>query len=117
MKFKLWLENEIHLWLDDERNPNDPTYQDEDFRAKPGMVWVKTVQDAKEILKTGKVASISFDNDLGLPEEGRHLAKWIEEEAFFERLPPLQWSIHSRNPEGARQITLAMQSAERFWNR
>jgi len=117
MNFKLWLENQgVELWLDDERDPNDPFIQDE-FHARPGMTWVKTVPEAKEILKTGNVTYLLFDNDLGLPEEGKDLAKWIDEEAFYKRLPRLMWTVHSQNPAATREIIMAMKSAERFWDR
>jgi hypothetical protein len=81
------------------------------------MIWVKSVAEAKELLKKGNVSFISFDNDLGLPEEGRHLASWIEEQSYNQLLPPLKWAIHSQNVEGRRQIAMAMNNADRFWNK
>jgi hypothetical protein len=117
MKFKDWLEhNQVELWLDDERDPNDPLIQ-KDFHSRPGMVWVKTVPEAKEIIKQGNVSFISFDNDLGQPEEGYDLAKWIEEEAYFKRLPPMEWAVHSQNTEGQRFIIMSMNNATKYWNR
>lgn len=117
MIFTKWLESkQISIWLDDERDPNEPKYQIPPFNANSNMIWVKSVAEAKELLKNGNVSFISFDNDLGLSEEGRHLASWIEEQAYNKSLPPLKWAIHSQNVEGRRQITMAMNSAERFWN-
>lgn len=117
MNFKEFFTEEegISLWLDDERDPNDSSIQ-EDFGARPGMIWVKTVPAAKEILKTGKVTYISFDNDLGQPEEGRHLANWIEEEAYYGRLPKILWMVHSKNMSAVKQIIMAMKNADKFWN-
>ena len=110
----MWLENKgIELWLDDERDPNDPFIQEE-FHARPGMIWVKTVPEAKEILKQGNVSYISFDNDLAQPEEGKDLAKWIEEEAYYNRLKPMQWTVHSQNVIGQKHIIMAMKNADKF---
>jgi hypothetical protein len=98
----------INLWLDD-------------IRSMPVSYnkHVKTAQEAIDILKTGKVKSISFDHDLG-PEEagtGHDVAKWIEEAAFNKEIPPLRWRVHSANPVGARNIERAMEAADRFWRR
>jgi hypothetical protein len=115
MNFKLWIESQnIELWLDDERDPKDP-FIIQNFGSNPNMVWVKNVPEAKTIIQNGSVASISFDNDLGLPEEGYHLAKWIEEQAFNGTLSPMQWRIHSKNSAASKEILMAMQNADRFW--
>lgn len=105
----------IELWLDDERDPNDPSIQ-EDFHSRPGMVWVKTVPEAKKYLIQKNVDFISFDHDLGQPESGYDLAKWIEEESYFGHLPRIKWTIHTQNPSGARNIIMAMKNADKFWN-
>ncbi len=105
----------ISLWLDDERDPRDSFIQ-ERFGAKGNEMWVKTVEEAINILKNQNVESISFDNDLGEGKlEGYNLAKWIEEEAFNKRINRLNWRIHSANPQGKKHIEMAMISAERFW--
>lgn len=116
MKFKTFIENTlIDLWLDDKRDPKDPKIQSL-YKAHSDMVWVKTVPDAKKILETGQVGAISFDNDLGQPEEGKHLAKWIAEQASQNTIPPLQWSVHSDNYPAKQEIISWMRTAERFWN-
>lgn len=35
----------MKVWLDDERDPQDPSIQ-EDFGARPDMIWVKTAEEA-----------------------------------------------------------------------
>lgn len=116
MKFKLFVENApVELWLDDERDPKDPIII-QNFGSNPNMIWVKTVPEAIEIIKLGQVKFISFDNDLGLPEEGKDLAKWIEEQAYNKTLPAMKWRVHSMNSVGRKEIIAAMQSADRFWN-
>ena len=52
----------------------------------------------------------------GKPEEGKDLAKWIEEEAYYGRLPRIMWTVHSDNVIATREIIMAMKSAERFWD-
>jgi len=100
-----WIKQAMKMWLDDIRE------MPSDFD-----IWVKTVEEAKSILETESIDFISFDNDLGLEKEGRHLADWIEEKAFNHELGRLKWQIHSGNPVGAKAIHQAMQNAEKFWN-
>lgn len=73
-----------------------------------------TAQEAIDILKTGKVGLISFDHDLGEPENGTgyDVAKWIEEMAHTDPsfMVP-EWAIHSANPVGRENIRRAMWSA------
>ena len=106
----------ISLWLDDERDPTDPTIQ-QYFRATGYEVWVKTAHEAIELLKTGRVTRISLDHDLG-PESagtGMDVAKWIEENAFSGNLKRLRWSLHSQNPIGIRNMAIAMRKADKYW--
>ena len=107
----------ISLWLDDERNPKEKFIQ-QNFGAIGNEIWVKSVEEAKQYLSKQNVVSISFDNDLGenMPV-GYDLAKWIEEMAFNKELPQLSWKIHSANPQGQKYIRLAMQNADKFWER
>ena len=106
----------IKLWLDDERNPDDPFIQEE-FGAEPGMVWVKTAWAAISRLKDGNVCYISLDHDLGSDKAGTgsDVAEWIEERAYSRELPRLSWAIHSMNVVGSKNMTAAMQAADNFW--
>lgn len=101
-------QNEIKLWLDDIRPmPNNFNYH------------VKTAHEAIDILKTGNVIEISLDNDLG-PEEagiGYDVAKYIEEQAFLGNLPKIIWHIHSSNIVGVKNMQMALQNADKFWNK
>lgn len=111
--YRISMQN-IDLWLDDNRDPSDPKIQ-KLFGSKGTEVWVKTVPEAKVYLSQGIVASISFDNDLGTPEEGRHLADWIEEKAYNKEIPRMVWRVHSANVDASPRIQAAMRNAERFW--
>lgn len=110
----------ISLWLDDERDPKDPKIINL-FGSNGNEIWVKTIEEAITYLKQGNVGSISFDHDLGgetnYSKTGYDLANWIEEQAFNNKIPKLSWRIHSKNPEGARNIQKAMESANKFWEK
>lgn len=108
----------IRLWLDDERDPDD-TFWWEKFPqlAQGGWTWVKTVPEAKSVIETGNVSFISFDNDLGVPEEGKHLASWIEEKAYYKEIPQMDWEVHSQNSVAGPLIESIMQRAKSFWER
>ena len=104
----------IDLWLDDERDPDDPRIQ-ELFGAEPGMFWVKSAHAAIRRLKSGNVRSISLDHDLGQNATGYDVAKWIEERSFQRQLARVSWNVHSMNVEGAKVIRAALLNADRFW--
>ena len=109
------LASKIRLWLDDERDPKDPKIQQQ-YKAVGNEIWVKTVEEALPYFQSGNVEYISFDNDLGEGNtEGKKLAEWIEEQAYYKKIPRIQWMVHSQNPAAAKEILRAMQSADRFW--
>jgi hypothetical protein len=105
----------VSVWLDDERNPDDPRIQ-ELFGSESGMVWVKTAHAAISRLKSNDVGWISLDHDLGTTSTGYDVAKWMEERAFAGALARVTWTIHSANVEGVRAIRTALQNADRFWS-
>jgi len=105
---------EIKLWHDDVR----PCPWD-------GWLWVKDNHHAMQVLQTGMVTECSLDHDLGAkpdhsdPTEvvylrgdsqegsGLDLARWM----VFNRFVPNRITIHSWNPDGARQMALVFQAA------
>lgn len=96
----------IYLWLDDLRP------------APEGWVHATTAPEAISILERGGVAKISLDHDLGeeIAGTGYQVACWVEEQAAYGTLAPLEWAIHSANTVGKANMTLALKSAERFWS-
>lgn len=97
------------LWLDDIREPPDKTW-----------IWAKSSREAIGILKSVEIEEISFDHDLGIidgeDDKGLFVAQYIEIGAYQNTIPnPIVWYVHSANPVGKKDITLAMESAERFW--
>jgi hypothetical protein len=108
----------IHIWLDDERDPTDPIIQ-KNFGSTGDEVWIKTADECIEMLKSGRVSSISLDHDLG-PEEagtGYDVAVWIEEAAYNKGIPKLGMRVHSANPVGRKNMERALINAERFFNK
>lgn len=110
----------MNLWLDDMRP------------APPGWQWVKTVQEAQALLRTGDVEHASLDHDLGacaacmggMTEEdwlratnftqmpqcehfgtGYTLVCWMEEHNVWPTNKP---TVHSRNPAGAAKMRAAI---------
>jgi len=108
----------MKLWLDDERDPeNQDWWMEFPQLSRGGWTWVKTVPEAKDLILQGGITFISFDNDLGLPEEGRHLANWIEEKAYFKEIPKMGWEVHSKNTVASPLIEKAMANADQYWDR
>lgn len=106
----------MKLWLDDERDPQNPFIQSE-FGAMGDEFWVKTAAQAIRYLAQGTVESISLDHDLGPGAgSGQEVANWIEEQAFRGTLPRLVWAVHSMNIVGAKTMTRALLNADHSWN-
>lgn len=96
------------LWHDDVRPPPD------------GWTWVRTNDQARELLQTGEVTAINLDHDLGYhtidPEteddygifrgtdedNGLRLVEWM----VHHRKVPDNVTIHSWNREGAKRMYL-----------
>jgi hypothetical protein len=98
----------MKMWLDDLRDPA--------HFGRIGWVWVKTVDDAIELLKTGNVTVASLDHDLGIWSSlgfedhreitGYTLVCWMEEHDCF---PPDGCFVHSQNPTGAGRMRAVLQ--------
>ena len=95
-----------HLFLDDIRDPQHvyPAPLCKDFAV------VRSVEAFKQhLLRFGLPEFISFDNDLGLADNGQvaldgyAAAKWLVYESGID-LSELQFAVHSANPIAAEQI-------------
>jgi hypothetical protein len=97
----------MNLWLDDKR-PMPPEYQVHAFDAKAAIA----------VLRTGCVALVSLDHDLG-PEDvfgdGYDVAEEIERLAHEGKLTrPLLVRVHTASSAGRSRILGAINSAMRF---
>lgn len=91
----------------------------DDKRVTPEGFDVRTytAEETIELVKTGQVTCISLDNDLGRKLEGYDVAKCIEDLAFWNKIPRMEWAIHSANPEARRFMVMALRNADRFWSK
>lgn len=95
----------MKLWIDDIR------------KAPNGWVWVKTSTEAIKMLLSHPIEEISFDHDLGGEDTAYRVAVLIETKAYEGKLPKMIWHVHSANPVGEKNIRMAMQNADKYWNR
>ena len=93
------MENNIALYIDDERVP------------KTNRNWevVRNAAEARKYMnENGCPSYISFDHDLGDFETGYDIAKWIVEkdmERDGKFIPEnFEFNVHSANPVGAANI-------------
>jgi hypothetical protein len=98
----------VNLWLDDIRTPPDKEW-----------TWVRTPEDAIEILQAGRVQRLSLDHDLGLDaaeseRTGYSVLVWLEAEIAHGRwsFPLPEIRIHSANPVGRKRMQQAIASIE-----
>ncbi len=102
----------VNVWLDDLR-PMPPGF----------TAHARTAAEAIALLRTGTVAHLSLDHDLGEAANGTGyaVAAWIEEAAFRwaqgdpAGLSPLTWAVHSQNPVGVQNMLHALRRADQFW--
>ncbi len=95
----------MKIWLDDKRQP-----------PNGGWTWVKTGEEAIEVMKGNNIREISFDHDLGEGMSGYDVAKWIEGMAYSDAIDKILWRVHSDNPVGRKNIETAMNRADSFWD-
>lgn len=100
-------------------------YVDDVRDAPDGWVLARTVEEAKRLLATGEVISVSLDHDMGAckecsdasinyrwcphVEDGYALVMWMIEN---NHVPPLV-SIHSMNPVGRQRMIAALEHRHR----
>lgn len=60
---------------------------------------------------------ISLDNDLGEGDvgEGRNVAAWLEEAAYFYSIPPVCINIHTSNPVARTYMLQCRDMAYEYW--
>jgi hypothetical protein len=99
----------MKVWLDDCRKmPSD--YD----------IHTKSARETIELLKTGKVSHISLDHDLGISMElgnGHQVADFIEEQAFYNKIPRVKWAVHSSNAPEVIRMTITLKNADRYWDK
>ena len=91
------------VFLDDERSPPE------------GWVLVRWPEEAIALLKTGDVAEISLDHDLGDDERdtGYDVILWIEEAVITKGFRPPIIRVHSANSSARIKMELGIQNIEK----
>jgi hypothetical protein len=81
-------------------------YLDDQRPAPPGWILAKTAGDAIERLRTGEVAELSLDYDLGDPIHGTGLdvLEWLESALTEGRIRLPRMSAHSGSVLGRRRL-------------
>lgn len=106
----------MKLWLDDLRKPPDDTW-----------TWVRTYEECirqfrsdktfAELVQAEPIEVLSLDHDLGTPQTGYDVVRWIERRvAEFGMVPP-KLEVHSQNVVGRANILAAIASIERLMPR
>lgn len=86
----------MKVFLDDVRNPESI------YEYTDGWITVRTVEEAKTLLLTKQVVSMSLDHDLGENQPtGYDLTKWMAENDCWPK--SYVW-VHSMNPVGAQNM-------------
>lgn len=98
----------MKIWLDDKRSmpPEFDTH-------------VMSAFEAIELLKTGKVTKIGLDHDLGdekVVGTGHHVSDFIEDCAYYNKIPRLEWDIQSDNGPEVSRMRITMRRADMFWS-
>jgi hypothetical protein len=95
----------IRLWIDDVRP------------APQGWYWAHTSTEAILFFQNKLIDEVSFDHDSGDGDDFIRVALWLEEMACFNQYHRVKWNIHSANPVGREALRMALESADRYWNK
>lgn len=102
----------MNLWVDDLRDPRE--FLEADFAIR-NFLWVKTIQEAISLLRTGEVYTLFLDHDLGNQyTSALAIVDWMAEN--WQDSPEL-WPrfiyVHSANPVG---VSNMLRTIERYGN-
>lgn len=98
----------MKIWLDDKRTM--PIEFD---------IHVVSAFEAIDMIKTGKVTKIGLDHDLSdetIFGNGHMVSDFIEEQAYFGKIPRIEWSIQSSNGPEIARMTIALRRADIYWS-
>ncbi|KVW15373.1 hypothetical protein WK91_18205 [Burkholderia cepacia] len=87
----------------------------DDERATPeGWVRAYWPDEVIALLKTGAVAELSLDHDLGDDRRGTGytVLLWIEEQVFVDRFKPPKMIVHSANSSARAKMEAAIRTIE-----
>lgn len=117
-----------YIFLDDLRNVTDVFKPNKTYSIDVNeFILCRTVEEAVSLIEEkGKLPSfISFDNDLGIDEDGNLLkdgldfAKWIKESLLdgdYTLPEDFRFNVHSANPVASMEIKSLMDNIIKFLN-
>ena len=106
------------LFLDDERNPKDVTWQK--LSQPVDWVIVRTYEEFVDWVNNTDFDVLSLDHDLGTPRSGYDCIKYFVDKCLFTDMPhPYNLPevfVHSKNPVGKQNISLYWKQARREYD-
>ena len=98
-----------NLFLDDERTP--------DYNLSPQWVICRSTEEAKIYVQdNGMPNFIAFDHDLGGDDTAMVFLKWLVNEYWEEGSFIPDYSVHSSNPDGRKNIIAFMETWWKVYN-
>lgn len=102
------------LWLDDERDPEDPKWHSYFPILTDNIIWLKSYTSFTEwVSVNGLPDAICFDHDLGDGPSGFDAAKWLTDYCIEHARPIPLWNIQSANPIGKVNIASLLTTFQR----
>ena len=94
-------------------------YLDDERIAPEGWIQTRWSDETIELLKSGNVAMLSLDHDLGDDSRGTgyDVLVWIEEQVVLNGFVPPITTIHSANPSARIKMSLALDTIQRHRRR
>lgn len=93
----------MNLFLDDERNPEQVFWMPIDMTEYSWRI-ARSFEEFTTAIGEEMPSFISFDHDLGPDKDGMDCAKWLVEFCLDNKCDCPTFQVHSKNPEGARDI-------------
>ena len=89
-------------------------YLDDERIAPDGWVQARWPDEVIELLKTGKVAELSLDHDLGDDRRGTgyDVLLWLEEQVICSRFKPPVIRVHTANASARLKMEAAIRSIQ-----
>lgn len=114
----------VAIWLDDERNPNNPLWGALISKHSPDaeeIVWCKNYkQFLSEFTRIREdsemdLVAVFFDNDLGGKKQGNHAFTWMENQVRLHELGPFTLYAQTANTPARLELQGGFESLKRFW--
>lgn len=94
-------------------------YLDDERETPEGWIRVYWPDEAIELLRSGKIAEISLDHDLGDDDRGTgyDVILWIEEQVVTSGFVPPKIHVHTANVSARQKMEQGVKSILRLYKR